>query len=113
MRAPVPNSRYLLEEGAPVRIYGGPGIPIERKKQMANTPKKPTSSEVLSQQPRRDTYGPDHGSGNPHLQPSCKESGIPTSLQNRRNKNACDKALAATSASATHAVPLPASTNGS
>jgi len=31
--------------------------------------KKPTSAEVLSQMPRRDPYGPDHGSGNPHLQP--------------------------------------------
>jgi hypothetical protein len=31
--------------------------------------KKPTSAETLSQALRRDTYGPDHGSGNPHLQP--------------------------------------------
>jgi hypothetical protein len=36
---------------------------------MEDKPKKPTSAEVLSQAPRRDTYGPDHGSGNPHLQP--------------------------------------------
>jgi len=38
-------------------------------KYMEEKPKKPTSAEVLSQAPRRDTYGPEHGSGNPHLQP--------------------------------------------
>jgi hypothetical protein len=31
--------------------------------------KKPISAEILSQAPRRDSYGPDHGTGNPHLQP--------------------------------------------
>jgi hypothetical protein len=36
---------------------------------MEEKPKKPTSAEVLSQAPRRDTYSPEHGSGNPHLQP--------------------------------------------
>jgi hypothetical protein len=36
---------------------------------MADNPKKPTSAEILSQAPRRDTYGRVHGSGNPHLQP--------------------------------------------
>jgi hypothetical protein len=29
--------------------------------------KKPTSVDVLSRAPKRDTYGPDHGSGNPHM----------------------------------------------
>jgi hypothetical protein len=33
-------------------------------------PKKPTSVDVLSQAPRRDSYDKEeHGSGNPHLQP--------------------------------------------
>lgn len=30
--------------------------------------KQKTSAEILSEAPKRDTYGPDHG-GNPHLQP--------------------------------------------
>jgi len=36
---------------------------------MEEKPRKPTSAEILSKAPRRDNYGPDHGSGNPHLQP--------------------------------------------
>jgi hypothetical protein len=32
-------------------------------------PKQPKATEVLSEVPRKDTYGPDHGSGSPHLQP--------------------------------------------
>ena len=32
-------------------------------------PKQPLATEVIANMPRRDTYGPDHGSGNPHLQP--------------------------------------------
>jgi hypothetical protein len=36
---------------------------------MEDKPKKPTSAEVLANLAKRDTYGPEHGSGNPHLQP--------------------------------------------
>jgi hypothetical protein len=36
---------------------------------MEDSPKKPTSAEILSQVPRKDTYNESHGSGNPHLQP--------------------------------------------
>jgi hypothetical protein len=32
-------------------------------------PKKPLATEVIGNMPRRDTYSPEHGSGNPHLQP--------------------------------------------
>ena len=32
-------------------------------------PKKPLATEVIASMPRRDTYSPEHGSGNPHLQP--------------------------------------------
>jgi hypothetical protein len=34
---------------------------------MEDRPKKPTSVDVLSQAPRRDNYGPEHGSGSPNL----------------------------------------------
>jgi len=32
-------------------------------------PKKPLATEVLANMPRRDTNSPEHGSGNPHLNP--------------------------------------------
>ena len=31
--------------------------------------KKATSAEILSNVPKKDSYGPEHGSGNPHIQP--------------------------------------------
>ena len=36
---------------------------------MEDKPKQPTAPEVIANMPRRDTYSPEHGSGNPHLQP--------------------------------------------
>jgi hypothetical protein len=36
---------------------------------MEDRPKQPTSVEVIANMLRRDTYSPEHGSGNPHLQP--------------------------------------------
>ena len=36
---------------------------------MEEKPKKPTSAEMIANMPRRNTYSPEHGSGNPHLQP--------------------------------------------
>src|SRR5215469_5415107 len=36
---------------------------------MENKTKKPTSAEVIANMPRRDTYSPEHGSGNPHMNP--------------------------------------------
>jgi hypothetical protein len=32
-------------------------------------PKKPLATEVIANMPRRDPYSPEHGTGNPHLQP--------------------------------------------
>ena len=32
-------------------------------------PKKPLAVDVIADQPRRDTYSPEHGSGSPNLQP--------------------------------------------
>jgi hypothetical protein len=34
---------------------------------MEDKPKVPKATEVIANQPRRDTYGPDHGSGDPHM----------------------------------------------
>ena len=31
--------------------------------------KQKTSAEILANVPKKDPYGPDHGSGNPNLQP--------------------------------------------
>jgi len=36
---------------------------------MEDRPKQPTSAEVIANMPQRDTYSPEHGSGNPHLNP--------------------------------------------
>jgi len=33
------------------------------------TTKKPLATDVIANAPRRDTCSPEHGSGNPHLQP--------------------------------------------
>ena len=33
---------------------------------MEDKPKQPTASEVIANMPRRDTYSPEHGSGDPH-----------------------------------------------
>jgi hypothetical protein len=32
-------------------------------------PKKPLSVDVIASLPKRDTYGPEHGSGSPNLDP--------------------------------------------
>ena len=32
-------------------------------------PKKPLATDVIANLPRRDSYSPKHGSGNPHLEP--------------------------------------------
>jgi hypothetical protein len=34
---------------------------------MEDKPKVPKATEVIANMPRRDTYGPDHGSGDPHM----------------------------------------------
>jgi hypothetical protein len=36
---------------------------------MEDKPKQPTASEVIANMPRRDTYSPEHGSGDPHMNP--------------------------------------------
>jgi hypothetical protein len=36
---------------------------------MEDKPKKPTSVDILSQAPRRDTYSSEHGTGTPNLDP--------------------------------------------
>jgi len=36
---------------------------------MEDKPKQPTSAEVIANMPRQDTYSPEHGSGNPHMNP--------------------------------------------
>jgi len=56
------------------------------KKTMEEKPKHPTSAKILSNVPRRDTYGQTKAAAiRTCSRANCKESGIP--LRSRRNKN--------------------------